>query len=147
MGKILTNAIFEKGDCLSIGLGNNKYGAALVLTEEKNSPQGLNLLLVIDYYKDIQPQEEDFKKANCFLRMSFNTGEMVPYLIYCNSIEYRRNKYEFIKIGNIKVKKKYETSGGPYANGQWDSIVNQLNQFYENEQTSLEKIIKVLEMI
>lgn len=54
---------FQPGDCLSIKLPNDQYGAALVLAAEHSIPElGKNLVGVLDYFARQKPATEIFRQ-------------------------------------------------------------------------------------
>jgi hypothetical protein len=114
----LRDSIFKKGDCLSIDLQNGKYGASIVLTEQKNSRYGLNLLLGLDYYSTETPKPEDFKNGYCLILSK------QPYLQYCYAKNYKKAKFKYDIIDNIKIQMQYEEENGRYFYGHWDSLSN-----------------------
>lgn len=63
----LRDAIFEKGDCLTVKLENGYYGAAFVLESEKSTETGLNLIAGLNYYSPEKPTQDYFKKAHILM--------------------------------------------------------------------------------
>jgi hypothetical protein len=117
----LRDSVFKKGDCLSIDLQNGNYGAAIALSEQKNSEYGLNLLIVLDYYSTESPKQEDFKNGNCLIRKNArNINE--PYFQYCYAQHYKKNKYKFDIIDSIDVQIQYDAEKGMYFYGHWNSL-------------------------
>ncbi len=140
-GKILTNSPFRKGDLLSIEL-NNKYGACIVLQHEQNSPQGLTLLLILDYNENKKIKTSNVKTLYCLMKENYYMG-LSPYIVYCNAIEFRRKQHEYIKSGEIKIKKIYEIDEDLYPHMHWDSIVQKI----ESYDRDIEEKVRVSEML
>lgn len=144
--KIFCNSIFTKGDCLSISLNNNKFGAAIILSDEKNTEYGLNLVLALDYFSDKKLDLKVFDKQNCITQLNFN-GKYEPFFIYCYSKMFKKNKFVIEKTGNINVSIDYNKYDGFKSYSTWDSIPLRLNYIYEENPDDVKKDLKVIKLI
>ncbi|TGJ98361.1 hypothetical protein EHQ53_01145 [Leptospira langatensis] len=140
----LRDSIFTAGDCLAIDLKGN-FGGAIVLTGQKESEWGLNLILVLDFMMPKFPSIEDFKKGQCLMVKNFRE-QYEPYLQYCYAKFFKKAEYDFQKIGNIQVGESYDAENERYSYGHWNHIPESILKYNSNPPTDV-KPRKVSEMI
>jgi len=101
------DSIFSKGDCIIYKLENNKYGASLIVYEEKQTESGQNWLLISDINSTSEPSIAEIKKANVsYLERNNTRHNSRPLIMGIGATEFGINKdnnLEIIKIGYNKV--------------------------------------------
>ena len=124
----LISAIFEQGDCLAIPLENGNYGAGLVLSAEKQTRFGLNLILAVDYFAVSKPTIQMILKSRC-LNRHVQSMQPRPDLQYCYAKDFKKSKYAPEKIGEIQFKSAILPKNTPGSYGRWDSLADAI--YYE----------------
>ena len=123
--KVLRDSIFQKGDCLTFRLDNDNFGGAFVLTSEKQTEYGMNLIAITTINQKDKPTIDDFKKASVlFVKEQFGLKgyqdrEMISW---CYAQFYKRKTVDFEVVGQISVEKTYDFSNDYRSVMQWDMI-------------------------
>lgn len=123
--KVLRDSIFQKGDCLTFRLDNDNFGGAFVLTSEKQTEYGMNLIAITTINQKDKPIIDDFKKASVlFIKEQFGLKgyqdrEMISW---CYAQFYKRKTVDFEVVGQISVEKAYDFSNDYRSVMQWDMI-------------------------
>jgi len=66
--KKVYTSIFKKGDCLTYVMDNGNYGGAFVLTDEQETPTGMNYIAITTIDKVEKPTLIDFKNAEIYVK-------------------------------------------------------------------------------
>ena len=124
--KRMRDSLFEKGDCLSIDLKNGRYGGAVAVAGEKGTEYGLNLLLAMEYCKEVPPSLADFRSGKALFeeQLDFLRDEKVrkPFFMVCFAKYYGKYcDYEFSKVGQLPVTIQYDRGNANfmYPHGDW----------------------------
>lgn len=136
------NSIFIKGDCFIFKMIDGNYGGAFVLTDEQNTEVGTNFIALTDISKIEKPTLDDFKKANVYVRRETDVNHLfakfgkikieindIPQIGMVNAIDFKKEKIEFEKIGNLKLYKQYKI-----GNSYRGIPLNQLLQILPNKE-------------
>jgi hypothetical protein len=95
--------IYEPGDCLSILLKNNQYGAALVLTANHEIPElGTNIIGTLNYLSNNKPTLNVFKKRE-WLKLTHHKWNGQLDINILSNAHWRKEKNRFEVIGNIPI--------------------------------------------
>ncbi|MBK8808733.1 MAG: hypothetical protein IPO21_19685 [Bacteroidales bacterium] len=114
--KKLYDSIFKKGDCLIYKMDNGNYGGAFVLSEEKESLIGINII-AITINKSERPTIEDFKVAHVYIKrlngIYFGKGKKQkwidqPQIGGFYAISYKNNELEIEVIGQLPIYYEYK---------------------------------------
>lgn len=123
--KVLRDSIFQKGDCLTFRLENGNYGGAFVLTSEKQTEYGMNLIAITTLNQESMPTIDNFKKAFILIRKE-ETGlrglqdrEQVSW--YYAQL-FKKTTVDYQVVGNLKVDRDYIFENDYTSLSQWDSI-------------------------
>jgi len=151
--KVLRDSIFQKGDCLIFKLENGNYGGALVLTSEKQTEFGMNMIATTTIDKKEKPIIEDFEKGFVLVQKEetipgkYREREVISWY-YAQF--FKRSKIDFEIIGNLKISQEYNFNKDYTSASQWDMIktaVDRNKDFVENrgkpdKVLQLKKLIK-----
>jgi hypothetical protein len=118
--KKLRNSYFRKGDCIALKDNDDRYSAAVVLSEEEKTEWGLNLILVLKYYDSIKPAISFFQNAECLLSKDVK-GEYKPFLIYCYAKDVKKHGDSIELIGKLNITVEYKPKYGT-SYGLWSHI-------------------------
>ncbi|MCZ8358525.1 MAG: hypothetical protein O9350_11855 [Microcystis sp. LE19-388.1G] len=143
--KRLRDSVFNKGDCLSIDIGNGLFGAAIVLYDEVNSEYGLNIILLTDYFNTMKPDKNIVQKSNSLMYLN-SVKKRIPYLLVCYQQFFKKYGSSIENIGNIPVNIDYNLQTPNLSYGRWDSIGPNIRRLVEEKIVSKE-IIKIKNMI
>lgn len=130
MPKIVTRKpVYQPGDCLSISLENGLYAAALVLAADYNNIEyGQNLIGVLNYMKNEEPDISTFEKRN-WLIINHHEWKNQPDIRWYVVQGYRSAKKRFKLIGNIPIK-----TNDPQGSNSWAGWMDLGNQvIYQTE--------------
>lgn len=117
----LVDSYFEKGDCLSFKDADGYYSGAVVLSAEKQSEFGLNLVLVLDYSSELPPTVDDFKNGNCAMVTDLKGGYR-PWTLYCYAKDVKRVNSEISRVGQIDITIDYPYQTLGHSFGSWNLI-------------------------
>jgi hypothetical protein len=123
--KVLRDSIFQKGDCLIFRLNNGNFGGAFVLTSEKQTEYGMNMIAITTIDQTDKPTIDNFKKAFVLIRKEqlglkgYQDREMISWY-YAQF--FKRASVDFEVIGNLKVDKDYKFVNDYTGASQWDTI-------------------------
>lgn len=115
--KKLYDSIFKKGDCLIYKMDNGNYGGAFVLSEEKESLVGINIIAITTINKPERPTIEDFKVAHVYIKrlngIYFGKGEKQkwidqPQIGGFYAMSYKKNELEIEVIGQLPIYNEYK---------------------------------------
>ena len=123
--KVLRNAIFAKGDCLTFRLENGNHGGALVLEAENNSEHGLNLLATTTINQPQKPTIKDFETADVLVRrVQILPGNYkdIEQVSWCYAQFYKKAKTKFETIGKLEIRKAYNARNDFQSFSHWDTI-------------------------
>lgn len=94
---------FQPGDCLSVLLENEKFGAALVLASDHSRPEyGHNLIATLDFMSDVPPTLSVFK-ARKWLRLTHHSWNNVLDVSWYGTERFRAQKDRFTVMGSIAI--------------------------------------------
>lgn len=160
--KKIVDAVFEKGDCLIFKLNDSFYGGVFVLEGEKNTEFGLNLICYLDINQRTKPTLKDFKKAQVIVTKSSEFDfslkdeklasfkEKVvdnPEICWHYAADYKKSEISFELVGNLEVSLKYNSSSDFQCFSHWNSIVQNINSYYEEtDQRKGSKTLKLKEL-
>jgi len=119
----LVDGYFEKGDCIIFKDSENNYTAIVVLSQEKQTEYGLNLILVLDYFSKTKPTIDDCEKANCAMTHDVKGG-FKPWTQYCYAKDVKKIECDFEIIGKIKISIDYPYQAVGNSFGSWNLIPN-----------------------
>ncbi len=150
--KILRDSIFEKGDCLSFRLDNGNYGGAFVLTSEKQTEFGMNMIATTTLNLKEKPTTNDFKKAFVLIRKEefglkgYQDREMISWY-YAQF--FKKSTVEFEVVGNLKVDKEYKFDHDYTGASQWNTIKTniEINEQIISEKGKPDKKLKLSKLI
>jgi hypothetical protein len=71
--KKLYDSLFEKGDCLTYTMNNGNYGGALVLSDEKSSIAGINMIAFTTIDQPDKPTLADFVNCDIYVQRQKQT--------------------------------------------------------------------------
>ncbi len=117
----LIDSFFENGECIAFRDADGYYSAAVILSAEKQSEFGLNLVLVLDYFSTALPSIEDFKNGNCAMTKDFR-GDFKPWTQYCYARDIKRIKTEVLKVGKVDISTEYPYQVIGHSFGAWNLI-------------------------
>ena len=123
--KVLRDSIFQQGDCLTFKFGNDNYGGAFVLTSEKQTKYGMNLIAITTINQKDKPTIDTFKKASVLIRKEqfelkgYRDREMISWY-YAQF--FKKSTVDFEVIGRLKVDKDYIFDKDFTRTSQWDMI-------------------------
>jgi hypothetical protein len=121
---IVRKPIYQAGDCLSISLENGLYAAALVLAaDHSNIEYGQNLIGVLDYMENHEPDPDVFEKRE-WLILNHHNWENEADICWYLSQGYRSVKKRFKLIGNIAIHETDPQESKRAAN--WAYLGNQM---------------------
>lgn len=123
----LVDSYFEKGECISFKDADGYYSGVIILSEEKQSEFGLNLVLVLDYSSEISPAIEDFKNGNCAMTTDLRGG-FRPWTQYCYAKDIKRVTSEISRVGKIDVTIDYPYQSVGHSFGAWNLIPNWMRE-------------------
>lgn len=123
----LVDSYFEKGECISFKDTDGYYSGVVILSAEKQSEYGLNLVLVLDYSSEVRPVIEDFKNGNCAM-ITDCRGGFRPWTQYCYAKDIKRLTSEISRIGKINVTIDYPYQDAGHSFGAWDLIPNWMRE-------------------
>ena len=100
---VVRKPIYKAGDCLSILLRNDMYGAALVLASDHSDIEyGKNLIGLLNYMENTEPELVVFQKRDWLIRTHHNY-ENTPDIGWYTATGHRRIKSKLHLIGNIPL--------------------------------------------
>lgn len=153
--KLLKDAIFRKGDCLTFELINGNWGGAYVLDADLQTELGLNYIALTDINSPSIPTEKDFKKSK-ILKFQIDSFKLegskaIPIVEESDEIgfyyeqQYKRIDFEIKVIGNINPNRKFDrnkvTKGGNWS--WWPETFDQeKNKVNKPGITKLKKFLK-----
>lgn len=142
---IIRKPLFKEGDCLSIQLDDNYYGAAIVLKyKHADVEYGMNLILALNYYSKNRPSKYDFemseplKQSETSILNSVKDGidisnryDDYQYVIsWYTRLGFRGLKDKIIVIDNIDVKNYSMFNSNSYDG--WQFIANRIKHRMNN---------------
>jgi hypothetical protein len=131
--------VFEKGDCLTFKLSNEKYGGALVLEADKQTGFGYNLIVTTRINKAEKPTIKDFEKAKVLVA-SFGNWENQSKVTWYLPDRFKKEYSElFEKVGKIQVDKNYTPDGSEIRasfSGGWKHIIEPVTAQLEFEKVN-----------
>lgn len=150
--KILRDSIFETGDCLTFKLINGNYGGAVVLSSEKQTEFGLNLIVTTTIDKAEEPIIEDFKNAFVLIQKEqtipgkYREREMISW--YYGQY-FKRCDIDYKVIGQLKVQRQFDSSKDYQAFSRWEMIKTEVdrNDNFIRERGKPEKKLKLKKLI
>ncbi|WP_282040024.1 hypothetical protein [Saccharicrinis aurantiacus] len=150
--KVLRDSIFQKGDCLTFRLDNDNFGGAFVLTSEKQTEYGMNMIAITTLNQIDKPTTDDFKKASVLIRKEefglkgYQDREMISWY-YAQF--FKKSKVNFEVIGNLKVHKDYKFDNDYTGASQWDAIKTniEINEQINSERGKPDKKLKLSKLI
>lgn len=150
--KVLRNSIFQKGDCLTFRLDNGNFGGAFVLTSEKQTEYGMNMIATTTIDQNDKPTIDDFKKASVLIRKEqfglkgYQDREMISWY-YAQF--FKRSSVDFELIGNLNVDKDYKFDNDYTGVSQWDAIKTSIdiNEQIVSERGKPDKNLKLKKLI
>lgn len=121
---VVRKPVYQAGDCLSIQLPNGMFGAALVLAaDHSNVEYGQNLIGVLNYMKNIEPDISIFEKRD-WLILSHHNWENQPDICWYIAQGYRNAKNRFKQIGKVSISSRDPQQSNCYAG--WEFLANQV---------------------
>ncbi len=108
--KVYRDAIFQKGNCLSVQLSNGSFGAAFVLESEEQTEYGLNLIALCDYFSVEPPKIQFFEEATVLIskqQASRDTYEDYPLISWYMAPHFKANEVNLTVIGSLGSKKTF----------------------------------------
>jgi hypothetical protein len=108
--KVFRDAIFKKGDCLSVELSNGSFGAAFVLESEGQTEYGLNLIALCNYNSDDPPTAQYFEKADVIISKQQSSGvkfEDYPLISWYMAPHFKSNEIKISVVGTLETDKTY----------------------------------------
>lgn len=150
--KVLRDSIFQKGDCLTFKLDNDNFGGAFVLTSERQTEYGMNMIAITTLNQIDKPTTDDFKKASVLIRKEqfgfkgYQDREMISWY-YAQF--FKKSKVNFEVIGNLKVHKDYKFDNDYTGVSQWDAIKTniEINEQIISERGKSDKKLKLSKLI
>jgi hypothetical protein len=130
--KVLRDAIFKKGDCLSVQLSNGLFGAAFVLEAEEQTEYGLNLIALCEYYFIEPPTAQYFEKAYILITKSPYTFEDYPLIGWSMASHFNAKEMNFTVVENLKAEKNYNRELDYSTYIHWNHIPTHIQQQPEN---------------
>ena len=131
---IVRPPIYKPGDCLSILLDNNQYGAALVLASIHDIPElGLNVIATIDYLSSDKPTIDVFKKREWLKLTHHNWNGELDVNEYSFRF-WQKEKHRFEVVGKIPIIKSDFQKGFYFSN--YKNLGNQIILQREWKKTS-----------
>lgn len=104
------DSIFQTGDCLIFNLTNGNYGAAVVLSSEKQTEYGLNMIAVTTINQKDNPTIDDIKNSNVLIQKEqtvpgkYQDREMISWY-YAQF--YKKCDIDYQILGQLKVQRQY----------------------------------------
>lgn len=124
--KVVRKPVFEAGDCLSLKLNDEYFGAALVVRYDDSSEEyGKNLIIALDYWERQEPVLKDFSEIR-FLTLNFGNWNGETLDSWLSPLGFREYKSRVIKIGNIDISRYKDLSSRYYY--RWDSFLHQIER-------------------
>jgi hypothetical protein len=111
---VVRKPVFQAGDCLSVDLGDGRFGAALVLVADHSREEyGKNLVGVLDYLETRPPDEAIFRRRK-WLRLTHHsyTGELD--LTWYLAHGFRSARQRFTVVGTVPILRSDPTEGRAY---------------------------------
>lgn len=122
--KVIRKPIFQAGDCLSLKVNDEYYGAALVVRyDDSNEEYGKNLIIALDYWEKREPVIEDFSRTE-FLALTIGNWNGRILDAWCSSFGFKGLKNKIVNVGNIDVSRFKELDTTYYF--RWDSFLRQI---------------------
>lgn len=126
---IIRKAPFEAGDCLSIKVNENYYGAALVVKVENPNPEyGQNLIIPTTYWDMTPPKQEDFIKTE-WLKLTYGNWKGIVHDSWYSPLGFRKFKDIITKVGNIDVSQFSEITSNSYSS--WNFLIDLIGKQME----------------
>ena len=146
--KLFRDSIFKKGDCLTFKLENGNYGGAFVLTSEKQTEYGMNLIAITTLNQKEKPTVDEFNGASVLIQKEqfglkgYQDREMVSW--YYAQV-FKKSTVIFEVIGNLKVYKDYKFNIDYTSVSHWDMIKAKvdLNNKTASEREEPKKILRL----
>ncbi len=130
--KVLRDAIFQKGDCLTFKLANGNYGGAIVLHSESQTEHGFNLIAVLDIQLTDKPTTRDFESANVLIQkeeLSPGTYADREMMAWSYAQFYKKANVDFEVVGQLLVKRNFYFGDGTTNRiSGWEMIPECLNR-------------------
>ncbi len=123
--KVFRDSIFETGDCLIFKLTNGNFGAAVVLTSEKQTEYGMNLIATTTINQSNKPTIDDIKKSNVLIQKdqifpgTYREREIISWYF---AQFYKRCDIDFIIIGKLNVNRQFNFNNEFTNISSWDMI-------------------------
>lgn len=134
---IIRQPVFRKGDCLTFQLQNGNFGGALVLEAEQETELGMNMLAVTTMNQQSKPTMLDFEKADILTqRQEGFPGKYKnrEYITWSYAQFFKKAKTKFEIVGQLEVRKNYNSKDHCYSVGHWDTIPATLDNLELYEQ-------------
>lgn len=116
--KKLYDSLFEKGDCLTYIMNNGNYGGALVLTDEKNTIAGVNVIAFTTIDQPNKPILTDFTNSHIYIQrvkqISINKDKLVenwvdtPQIGDMYALAYKDTIIKIEIVGKLPIYKEYK---------------------------------------
>ena len=129
--KIFRDSIFQKGNCLTFKLENDRYGGAMVLESEQQTEYGMNLIAITTIAKPTGPTIKDFESADVLIQKEqtmpgkYVDREMVSWY-YAEF--YKQANTTFEVICQLEVKRKFHFDNDYTGSSTWDMIPTYMNR-------------------
>jgi len=132
--KVIRDAVYEKGSCLTFKLDNGNFGAACVLEAVNQSEFAANLITVCDYNNPNRPDLDYFKRAEVLITKQQGSSikfEDTPVIHWHLTQFYKKKTIEFSVVGNLDVKLNYYPESDYRSWSQWDYIAQEVMNWTE----------------
>lgn len=127
---IIRKPIFSEGDCLSVKVNENFYGAAIVIRSDESNPEyGENLVVATTYWGTIPPKQEDFSEIE-WLRLTYANWNGGVHKAWYSPVGFRKHKDLIAIVCNIDVSKFNEISCKSYSS--WSNLGNLIGRQMAN---------------
>jgi hypothetical protein len=150
--KVLRDSIFHTGDCLSFKLINGNFGGAVVLSSEKQTEYGLNMIAVTTINKTIEPTIDDFKNAYVLIQKEqtipghYQDREMISWY-YAQF--FKKCNIDYKVIGQLRVQREFNFKTDYTVLSSWKMIkeVMDRNDIFFIERGKPDKKLKLKKLL
>lgn len=130
--KILRNSVFQAGDCLAYRMDNGNFGAALVLTDERDTEVGANCMAITAIDSPTKPSIEEILSSDIYIKHEnetrFENNRLVdswvdkPQIGCFSAINYKRDPVEIYLVGQVKLSKLYTNDSFVFRGFSWSHL-------------------------